>query len=69
MSGVRFTLWLDEDERDALAREAGELASSSSYVMRLAFRLFVGLPVPSWASERMSDAYTWEDGREREPAA
>jgi hypothetical protein len=65
----RFTLWLDDDERDALAREADDEGASFSYVVRLALRCYVGLPVPRRATERMSERFTFENVREREPAA
>lgn len=46
MNDAGTRVYLDRDERTALEREVVERGASRSYVMRLALRLLVGLPVP-----------------------
>jgi hypothetical protein len=42
---TRFTAWLSTQERDALKAKAKRLGTSENFILRLALRHFLGLPV------------------------
>lgn len=53
MSGVRFTAWLDRDERKALRRIANEHGTSENFIVRVALRAFLfGQKVPSYLQQK-----------------
>jgi hypothetical protein len=47
VSGVTRSIWLQREEDLALARYTRENGTSRGYVVRIALRLFLGLPVSS----------------------
>jgi hypothetical protein len=47
VSGVTRSIWLQREEDLALARYTRENDTSRGYVVRIALRLFLGLPVSS----------------------
>lgn len=43
MSGIRFTTWLSESERDAIHQRATEQNTSDNYIIRMAIRAYLGM--------------------------
>lgn len=43
----RFTAWLSIAERNAIRSQAREYGTSENYVVRMAVRSLLGMPVPS----------------------
>jgi hypothetical protein len=52
-SAGRFTAYLP-GERELLHQLAEQEGCSENYLVRIAVRALLGLPVPSWARERIS---------------
>jgi len=55
MVETRVHVYLRADERAELERLADERGTSASYIMRLALRRLVGLPVPREFAERRAE--------------
>lgn len=43
---VRFTCWISPKERAALQAMAEKNGASANYILRMALRQYIGLPVP-----------------------
>lgn len=53
MSGIRFTTWLDESEREALRKLAHKQRCSENFVVRIAMRaLLFNEPIPSYLKDK-----------------
>lgn len=52
---ARFTAWLSIAERNAIRTQAQEYGTSENYVVRMAVRQLLGMPVPSNAANKTAD--------------
>lgn len=51
----RFTAWLSVAERNAVRRMAREYGTSENYVVRMAVRQLLDMPVPSHPPQNTAD--------------
>jgi hypothetical protein len=61
VSGVSRSIWFQREEDLALARYAREHGTSLGYVVRIALRLFLGLPVSSRERAELLDRLAQSD--------
>jgi hypothetical protein len=67
MSGVRYTQYLGQAEKDELDRVAAEQGSSPNYIARAAIRNLLGFNVPNWVT--LMQARADESRRRRKEAS